>query len=56
MLRRNELVNAVKQVLLNRESDLKWAMAYGDYEEPFREIAEDIVERVLSFQHETPIS
>lgn len=50
MLRRNELENAVKQVLFERITDIKWAMAYADYEEPFRDIAEAVVERVLSLQ------
>lgn len=51
MLKRADLVTEVKQTLLERLTDLKWAMAYGDYDEPFQEIAEDIVERILSLQN-----
>lgn len=53
---RSKLIEAVAEVLLNRQSDLKWAIAYGDYDEPFKEIAEDIVETVLRWQIETKIS
>lgn len=50
MLRRNELVNAVKQILFEKRTDLKWAEAYGDYDEPFQEIASEIVEKILALQ------
>lgn len=53
---RSKLIEVVKQALHNREADLKWAIAYGDYDEPFKEIAEDIVDTVLKWQDETPIS
>jgi hypothetical protein len=50
MLNRAKLEQAVKQVLLDYESDFKWAHAYGDFDEVYKDVSEKIVEVVLEAQ------